>query len=67
MRMVFKSLLLLFSLTLFVSPLYGYIDPGTGSYFIQILIAGGLAAAYTVKTYWRSISGFVKAKISRKK
>jgi len=67
MKIVFTFLLFLFSFTLFISPLYGYIDPGTGSYFIQILIAGGLATAYTIKTYWRSISGFVKSRFYRKK
>ncbi|MBU1007684.1 hypothetical protein KKA53_01220 [Candidatus Dependentiae bacterium] len=65
--MVFRSLLLLLSLTLFVRPLYGYIDPGTGSYLLQILIAGGLAGLYTVKTYWKNISCFVKSHCSRKK
>ena len=35
-----------------------YVDPGTGSYLIQILIAGLIGAAYGVKIFWRSITGF---------
>ena len=32
-----------------------YIDPGTGSYLFQLLIAGGLAGLYTVRRYWHSL------------
>jgi hypothetical protein len=35
---------------------YAYIDPGTGSYLMQLLIAGILGAAFTVKTFFRRIS-----------
>ena len=34
---------------------WAYIDPGTGSYLIQLLIAGGLAGAYTVRRYWHTL------------
>ena len=36
-----------------------YVDPGTGSYFLQILIAGILGAAFTLKLYWRRIKSFL--------
>jgi hypothetical protein len=40
-----------------------YLDPGSGSFLIQILLAGGLGAAFLVKTYWRKIKGhFDKSK-----
>ena len=29
-----------------------YVDPGTGSYLFQLLIAGGLAGVYTLRRYW---------------
>ena len=32
-----------------------YIDPGTGSYLFQLLLAGGLAGLYTVRKYWFSV------------
>ena len=40
-----------------------YVDPGTGSYFLQILIAGLLGAAFAVKLYWRKIKRFLAGSI----
>lgn len=34
---------------------YAYLDPGTGSYFLQILIAGLLAGSYLFKNLWRKL------------
>jgi len=34
---------------------WAYIDPGTSSYLFQLLIAGGLAGAYTVRRYWHAL------------
>lgn len=34
------------------APAWAYIDPGAGSYFFQLLIAGGLAGIYTLRRYW---------------
>ncbi len=43
------------------SPAYAYVDPGTGSYVLQILTAGVLAAAFLVKSSWNNIKKtFVK-------
>ena len=41
------------------SAVHAYVDPGTGSYFLQILIAGMLGAAFAVKLYWRKIKNFL--------
>jgi hypothetical protein len=40
-----------------------YVDPGTGSYFLQILIAGLLGAAFAVKLYWRKIRRFLMGSV----
>jgi hypothetical protein len=40
--------------------LYAYIDPGSGSYFIQIAIAGILGGIYAAKVYWKKIKSFLK-------
>jgi hypothetical protein len=32
-----------------------YIDPGSGSYLIQILIAGLVGAAFTVRVFWKNL------------
>ncbi len=34
---------------------YAYLDPGTGSMILQIVVAGVAAAAFMVKTQWRAI------------
>ncbi len=33
-----------------------YIDPGTGSYLLQLLIAGIVGAAFAVKVFWQNIT-----------
>ena len=58
-------LIIIFSLT--IANMYGYIDPGTGSYIIQVLIAGTAAGLYTIKVYWKSIKTFVSSKFNRSK
>ena len=35
-----------------------YIDPGSGSFFLQMLLAGILAAGMAVKAYWQRIKSF---------
>ena len=38
-----------------------YIDPGTGSYVLQVAVAGLLAAAFMVKSFWGRVArGFSK-------
>ncbi len=41
-------------------PLYAYIDPGMGSYVVQLLIAGALAFGFLLKTQWRKVVSFFK-------
>ena len=35
-----------------------YIDPGSGSFFVQMLLAGLLGAGMAIKTYWHRIKAF---------
>ncbi len=49
---------------LFVSLCYSqsaiaYLDPGTGSLLLQMLIAGIIGAMYTIKLYWYRLKIFV--------
>jgi len=37
----------------------GYIDPGTGSFLLQILFAGLLGGLATLKFYWGRMRGFL--------
>lgn len=38
---------------------YAYLDPGTGSYVLQILIATFFGALYAVKKYWHQIKAYL--------
>ena len=49
-----------------VHPSCAYIDPGTGSFMIQLLIGGLLGSLFVVKMFWRQITGFVRGLFGRK-
>jgi hypothetical protein len=36
--------------------LFAYIDPGTGSYMLQLALAGLLGAGYTIRRFWTRIT-----------
>ncbi|MCK4351646.1 MAG: hypothetical protein KAX13_12340 [Candidatus Krumholzibacteria bacterium] len=46
---------------------HAYVDPGTGSYLLQILIAGILGAAFALKLYWTRIKSFLSGSLSGRK
>jgi hypothetical protein len=39
-----------------------YLDPGSGSMILQIVIAAVLGGAYAVKVYWKKIKRFLGGK-----
>jgi hypothetical protein len=43
----------------FESTAFGYLDPGTGSYFIQIFIAGIISALAVSRIFWMKIKAFI--------
>lgn len=43
---------------LFSSPLYAYIDPGSGSAIMSAIVGFFVAIAMAVKTYWYKIKSF---------
>ena len=45
--------------------LLAYLDPGTGSYLLQLLIAGFLGLLFVVKVYWGKITQFFKKLFKR--
>jgi hypothetical protein len=49
-----------------VITILAYLDPGSGSYLIQILIAALLGGGFAIKAFWKQISAFF-IKISGKK
>jgi hypothetical protein len=61
-------------LTLPLSPLFesiltsglAYLDPGSGSFIIQILIATLVGGLFIVKSYWQKITVFFRNLFSRR-
>jgi hypothetical protein len=48
----------------FARPAWAYLDPGTGSMMLQLLL-GGIAGAMVVgKVYWHRVRGFVTSRFS---
>ncbi len=49
-------------------PLFGhpvlYLDPGSGSFLIQLLLAAGLGIGVAVRMYWSKIKGIFTGKKS---
>lgn len=43
-----------------------YIDPGSGSYLFQILIASLLAVGVSVKVFWKRIRSLARSVLSRR-
>jgi hypothetical protein len=40
---------------LVVPPAHAYVDPGTGSFVLQVLLAAFFGAAYTFRRAWRGL------------
>lgn len=56
------------ALLLLVVPVaaHAYIDPGTGSTVIQVVIAAIAAAGYFIKVFWRQIKAFFTGLFGKK-
>jgi hypothetical protein len=59
--------LTLAALLLAVRPAHAYLDPGSGSFIYQILIASLLGAGVAIRMYWRKIKGFFARRPAREK
>jgi hypothetical protein len=44
---------------------FAYIDPGTGSFVLQLIIGALLGAAFAVKSFWKNIKAFFSKLLSR--
>ena len=51
---------------LFPEKSHAYLDPGTGSVILQLVIASVLGAIFTLKMYWRKFLDFFSGKKSDK-
>ena len=43
----------------------GYLDPGSGSYFIQLLLASLMGALFMLGVYRRKVSNFIRNLFSK--
>lgn len=60
MRQFATMFVLIFLLIMIFShETYAYIDPGTGSFLFQILIASVLSALFTLKLWFRTVKRFL--------
>ena len=50
--------LVFFSAVGFASPAYAYLDPGTGSMLVQLLLGGVAGALVVGKLYWHQVKAF---------
>jgi len=59
---------MIFTLILAMSarPAAAYLDPGTGSYILQLLLGGLFAGLFTLRIYWDRIKARLKSMFLRK-
>lgn len=55
-------LLLVLTLGLIALPVHAYLDPTSGSMFLQLLLGGVAGAALAVKLYWQKLLGIFGGK-----
>jgi hypothetical protein len=66
-RLSLKNLCLCMYLSLVLyQNAYAYLDPQTGSYIFQVLIAASLSAVFTIKLWWTKVISFFKNIFSSK-
>ena len=53
-----KFLFLIFGLISYTSPVYAYLDPGTGSILLQGLIGGLAVFMSLLSIYWQKVKAF---------
>lgn len=66
--MQLRTFLFLIAIFLFVVPTkaHAYLDPGTGSYLLQVMLALFFGGVYAVSTWWRQIKTGISNLFSRK-
>ncbi len=62
---IYTILLSLIFVLTFSQSAYAYLDPGTGSYMLQILVAAFAGAFFAIKHYWIQIKTFINSILKR--
>ena len=66
-RLKITFFVLVLSHLMFPQAAYAYLDPGTGSYIFQLIIAVLIGGLFAVKLFWNKIKLFFKNLFSRGK
>jgi len=53
-------------LGIFAQKAYAYLDPGTGNYIFQLIIAAVIGGLFAIKLFWAKITLFFKNSFSKK-
>ena len=61
-----RALLIVLFLGVFAARASGYVDPGTGSYILQIAIAFLVGLLFSIKVFWKKITAFFGKLFSKK-
>ena len=65
-RLVFLGAVVVFLSAASISQARAYIDPGTGSYILQIAAASILAGLFVLKAFWRNVKDGISRIFARR-
>jgi len=57
-RLIVVAVSVLFMLVLGMQSAWAYLDPGTGSALLQVILGGTAALGVAVKLFWHNIAAF---------
>jgi len=60
------TIVVLVSTVIFSPDAYAYLDPGSGSYMLQILLGTLVAGFFAIKQYWHRLKYFFKERFGKK-
>lgn len=63
--MFFSTLFFFMVLCFLPNKAHAYLDPGTGSYFLQVAMAALVGGAFFTKSLWIKVKLFLKKILSR--
>lgn len=59
MKFLYLSALVVWCMLMSERPAHAYLDPGSGSMFLQLVLGGVAGVGLIVKLYWRKLLSFV--------
>jgi len=65
-RLITTHVVLVLFYLIFPLKAYAYLDPGTGSYIFQLIIAAFVGGLFAVKLFWNKIKIFLKNLFSKR-